>query len=123
MRTWTTDELSAFATTDEMQITTYRRDGDPRTPLPIWMVTYGDAVYIRSTNGLDAAWYRAASGQGEGQVTVGRTTEDVTFASVEENVEDAVDAAYRTKYARYARIAEHMTEPGPRATTLKVTPR
>jgi hypothetical protein len=33
-----------------------------------------------------------------------------------------VDAAYRTKYRRYASIAEHLAEPGPRAATLQVHP-
>jgi len=43
---------------------------------------------------------------------------------VDEGVNDAIDAAYRTKYHRYAdSYVTHMIRPEARATTIKLIPR
>lgn len=39
------------------------------------------------------------------------------------DVNDAIDAAYRTKYGRYASYVRPMISPEARATTLKLVPR
>lgn len=78
----------------------------------------GDRLFIRSTNGRTADWFRAAvatgTGTGTGQIVFGRTTVDVSFAEAAADDLAAVDAAHRHKYGRYASIVDHLTEPGPR---------
>lgn len=79
-------------------------------------------MYVRSTNGRGAAWFRAAIADGTGRIVAGGKAYEVAFT--EAGAEDlaAVDAAYRRKYGRYASIVDHLTGAGPRAATLQVHP-
>lgn len=123
MPDWSTQDLHAFASTEEVQLTTRRANGTLRSPRIIWVVTSAERVFIRSTNGPGAAWYRAATATGAGQLTARGVTHDVTFTHVEDDADlAAADAGYRAKYGRYASIVDHLEEPGPRAATLEVRP-
>lgn len=123
MPDWTSQALHDLATTDEVHLATRRADGTLRSPRIIWVVTSGQRVFIRSTNGPTAAWYRAATASGTGQLTARASAQDVTFTHVDDEADltDA-DAAYRAKYGRYASIVDHLQEPGPRTATLEVHP-
>ncbi len=79
-------------------------------------------MFIRSTNGRTAAWFRAAIASGRGVVRAGGRPFDVAFTEAAEADLAAVDAAYRGKYGRYASIVDHLQETGPRAATLEVHP-
>src|SRR3954451_1838104 len=57
MTTWTSDELDKIGETDELEIASLRRDGTLRKPVIIWVVRYGNDLYVRSGYGHDAAWY------------------------------------------------------------------
>ena len=49
---------------------------------------------------------------------------DVTFADADHDLDDEIDAAYRTKYQRYpTNIRESLTTPGARSTTQRLVPR
>lgn len=120
---WGSDDLEALAGTEEVRLRTRRRDGTLRSPRIIWVVTDGDRVFIRSTNGRGADWFRWALATGAGQLLVGDGTHDVRFTEVQDEAElQAADAGYRDKYARYASIVDHLLEVGPRAATLEVLP-
>ena len=48
------------------------------------------------------SWFRAAQTAREGHVSAGGAEKDVDFVDAGEDVNDAIDAAYRTKDGRYA---------------------
>jgi len=121
--TWSPEELDRIGAAEELQIAPRRRDGSLRRPLPIWVVRVGGDLYVRSWRGTGGSWYRAAQATREGHISAGALEKEVAFADADENVEDAVDAAYRDKYVRYASYVEPMIAPQARATTLKLVPR
>ena len=123
MTAWTNDELNKIERTEELQISSLRKDGSLRKLVTVWVVRVGDDVYVRSTNGRTASWFRGAQDRHEGRVWVGGINKDVAFVEeTDPNVNEKIDQAYRAKYRRYAGIASHMTDSGPRAATLKLVP-
>ena len=125
MATWTADELDAIGGTDELRIAALRTDGTLRNPVTIWVVRVGDDLYVRSYKGDGSAWYRAAAARPRGRVSAGGVDADVTFTAVPDvDVNDRIDAAYRTKYQRYgAAYVDPMVAPTARAATLRLLPR
>lgn len=123
MSTWTAEEARAISAPDEVRVAPRRADGSLRSSTIIWIVAVGDRVFIRSANGPDAAWYRAARRTGSGQLLSAGTTHEVSFThSTDERDLAAVDAAYRATYRRYASIVDNLNESTPRSATLEVTP-
>jgi len=123
MTTWTPDELDRIAAAEQLRIQPRRADGTLRTPVPIWVVRHGDDLYVRSFNGPGGAWYRTAQASYQGRIEAGGVTKEVSFAEVGEDLNDVVDAAYRTKYGRYTSYVAPMVAPASRGTTLKLVPR
>jgi hypothetical protein len=124
MPEWTSDELSKIAAADELQIATRRRDGTLRVPVTIWVVRHGDELYVRSWHGRTAAWFRGTQDRHEGHIRAGGVDKDVAFADVDHDLDDKIDASYRTKYGRYgARFVDPMVAPEARAATIKLVPR
>lgn len=123
MSDWTAQALQQLTSAQEVHVATRRRDGTLRSPRVIWVVTAGTRVFIRSTNGRDAAWFRAAIATGAGQIQARSAAYDVVFTQTQQEVDlAAADAGYRTKYGHYASIVDHLEEAGPRAATLEVHP-
>jgi hypothetical protein len=122
MNDWTPRDAHAITSPQEVQVIPRRRDGTLRSPTTIWVVGDGDRVFIRSTNGRTAAWFRAAIASGSGQIVADGTARDVAFTEADDDELATVDAAYRVKYGRYASIVDHLEEDGPRAATLQVHP-
>ena len=123
MAAWSTDDVRRLADPEEVHVVTRRRAGSLRPPRIIWIVADGRRVFIRSTNGRDADWFRWARATGAGQIIAGGTPQDVAFTEVTlERDLAAADAGYRSKYGDYASIVDHLLGPGPRAATLEVTP-
>src|SRR3954452_13747614 len=120
---WTADELDRIGGNDELRIAPRGKDGTLRRAVPIWVVRVGDELYVRSWRGDDGRWYRAAKANGEGQVAAGGVTKDVALLAARDEVNDAVDAAFREKYGRYPGYVEPMVAPQARATTLRLAPR
>lgn len=123
MTNWSRDQAAAIATAQEGRVATRRSDGSLRAQRTIWIVHTGERVFIRSTNGREAGWFRAAIATGTGQIIVGQETYDVVFRQVSDPGDLAVtDQGYRAKYRQYASIVSHLEEDGPRSATLEVTP-
>jgi hypothetical protein len=124
MTAWTGDELASIGTADELDIAPLRAGGTLRNPVTIWVVRYGDDLYVRSARGPGGAWFRAAQERHEGRVQAGGIEKDVTFAEeTDPAVNDQIDAAYRGKYHRYSRsYVDPIVTPEARATTLKLVP-
>lgn len=123
MTTWTSDELATIGAAEELQLASRRRDGTLRPPVTIWVVRHGDELYVRSVNGCTTAWFRGAQVRDEGHIQAGGVGKDVRFVETDD-LTDAIDAAYRTKYHRYdASIVDSIVSPQARAATLKLVPR
>ena len=125
MTAWTSDELKKVETAEELKIASLRRDGTLRKPVIIWVVRVGDELYVRSVNGRTSAWFRGVESRHEGQIRAGGVVKDVTFVEEPDpTVNEQIDAAYRTKYRRYAEsIINHINGSEARAATIKLVPR
>lgn len=124
MTTWTNDELKKIGTAEELKIASIRHDDTLRKPVIIWVVRVGDEIYVRSVNGRTSAWFRGMQTRHKGQIQAGGVVKDVSF--VEESdpgINDQIDAAYRTKYRRYAEsIIHQINGSDARAATIKLVP-
>ena len=125
MTTWTSNELTKIGTAEELLITSLRSDGTLRKPVIIWVVRLGDDLYVRSVNGRNGAWFRGVQVRHEGRIQAGGVEKDVIF--VEETdamINEQIDAAYRTKYHRYATsIINSIISSMARSATIKLVPR
>ncbi len=124
MTMWTSDELNKIGTAEELEIASLRRDGTLRNPVTIWVIRHGDDLYVRSVNGRTAAWFRGTQVRHEGHIQAGGVDKDVTFVDADPDLNDQIDAAYRTKYRRYAAsIIRSIVSPEARSATIKLVPR
>jgi hypothetical protein len=123
MAGWTRDELERIGAADELHISTVRGDGTLRDPVTIWVVSLGDDLYVRSVNGRGASWFRGARTRHEAHIRAGGVDGDVSLVETG-GLADEIDAAYRTKYRRYAAaIVDSVLSPDARAATLRLVPR
>lgn len=124
MTTWTRGELDRIGKADELQIASRRRDGTLSKPVTVWVVRHGDALFVRSGYGRDAAWFRGTQIRQEGHITAGGVDKDIEFVDADPAFNDQIDAAYRVKYRRYGlRWVNTMTTPDARSATIKLVPR
>jgi hypothetical protein len=125
MTTWMSDELKKIGTAEELQIASLRQDGTLRNRVTIWIVRVGDDLYVRSVYGRSSVWFRGTQTRHEGRIQAGGVDKDVTFVEeTEALVNEQIDAAYRTKYRRYAASIVNTTlTPEARAATIKLVPR
>lgn len=92
------------------------------TPTWVWSVAVGGSLFVRAYHGTSSRWYQAALRQKAGRITAAGMTKEVTFKPVRGALNDRIDDAYRAKYAR-SRYLEPMIGAGPRAATVRITPR
>lgn len=122
---WTEQDLAEIDRQDELDVAPRRADGSLAKPRIVWAVRVDDAVYVRSVNGAEGAWYRTTRASHEGHVTIGSVDRDVAFVDVDDagdGLDDRIDDAYRAKYARYRGPVASITAAKARATTLRLTP-
>jgi len=125
MTIWTSDELNKIGTAEELQLTSLRGDGTLRKPVTIWVVRVGDDLYVRPINGRTSAWFRGTQVRHEGHIQAGGVDKDVAFVDeADPDINDQIDAAYHTKYRRYAAsIINTTVSPKSRSATIKLVPR
>jgi hypothetical protein len=125
MTPWTSDELNRIGTAEELRIASVRRDGTLRSPRIIWVVRVGDDLYVRSVYGRTSAWFRGVQTRHEGHIRAGGVDKDVAFVEESDpNRQEQIDAAYRTKYRKYAgNIVNSTLTPEARSATIKLVPR
>jgi hypothetical protein len=121
--TWTDDGLAAVGTAEELELSSRRSDGTLRPFVTMWVVRVGDDLYVRSAHGPDNGWYRRAVASGTGRIRAGGIERDVTFATANPGVHDAIDAAYHAKYDRYGpRIVGTVVGTAAADVTVRLTP-
>jgi hypothetical protein len=124
MAAWSEDELTKIGRADELEIAPLRRDGTLGRRVTIWVVPFGDGLYVRSWKGRTAAWFRGTQVRHEGRIWAGGVETDVSFVDADHDIDDALDAAYRAKYRQYGeRFVGPMVSPEARSTTIKLVPR
>ena len=124
MNEWTSAELKKIETAEELRIATLRSDGTLRKAVIIWVVRLGDDLYVRSVNGRTSAWFRGVQSRHAGHIQAGGVEKDVTFIEEPDaNLNNQVDAAYASKYRRYASIIPSINSSTARAATIKLVPR
>ena len=124
MTAWPSDELEKIATADELQLASARPDGRLRKPVTIWVVRLGDEIYVRSVNGRNSHWFRGVEDRHEGHIHAGGVDKDVRFVEADDDLNDEIEAAYRTKYRHYnASVVDPLFTPGAKAATLELVPR
>jgi hypothetical protein len=124
MAKWPTEELTRIGRAEEVRIASLRRDGTRRKPVTTWVVPSGESLYVRSVKGHEGAWFRGVQETHEGRISASGLDREVTFVNADHEIDDEVDAAYRTKYRRYAgSILNSVLTPQARSATLKIEPR
>ena len=124
MTNWPREELEKIAAADELQLASARPDGRLRKPVTIWVVRLGDDIYVRSVNGRNSHWFRGVEDRHEGHISAGGVDTDVRFVEAGDDVNDEIEAAYRTKYRHYnASVVDPLFTPGAKAATLELVPR
>jgi hypothetical protein len=122
MSTWTAEQLQKIGSTDDFHISPYRDDGTtPGTPTWIWSVVVDGGVYVRAYNGTTSRWHRSAIRNGAGRISAGGIDTEVSFTTVDGEINDLVDAAYATKYAASPYLPP-MISARTRAATVRVDP-
>ena len=124
MSEWTSGQLDKIGAADELEIAARRPDGSLRPYTTIWVVRAGDGLYVRSYRGRGGAWFRSVLRRPEGRIRAAGVERDVTFTEVGDEGHDAIDQAYREKYAaRYAStIVDPILSPDAAAATLWLVP-
>jgi hypothetical protein len=125
MTIWTNDELRTIEAAEELELASARPDGTLRNPVTIWVVRVGDDLYVRSWKGRAGSWFRASQVRREGHIQAAGVGNDVTFVvEADADINDQIDAAYRTKYRRSGgRYVNAMVAAQARAATIKLVPR
>jgi hypothetical protein len=122
MSAWTNHELDRIAAADELELASARADGTLRGPVTVWVVRFGDELFVRSWRGRGSTWFSGVLDRHRGRVSAGGVSRDVVFEEVRD-LDAEIDAAYRTKYRRYeARVVDPMVAPQAQAATLRLVP-
>jgi hypothetical protein len=125
MTAWTSDELNKIGKADELDIASLRADGTLRKPVTIWVVRVEDGLYVRAYKGRSGPWFRGVLTCHAGHIRSDGIDKEVTFVEVTDlDINNQVDAAYRSKYGHYeAEYVDPMVAPDARAATIQLVPR
>jgi hypothetical protein len=123
MSSWSKEELRKIAGSDDLHISPFREDGlTYGTPTWIWSVVVDGNLYVRAYNGTNSSWHQAATKQKAGRIVAGGLTKEVAFETVEGQIDDRIDDAYRAKY-QSSPYLKPMISTRARSATVKIVPK
>jgi hypothetical protein len=123
MSSWSKEELRKIAGSDDLHISPFREDGVTYgTPTWIWSVVVDNNLYVRAYNGTNSSWHQAATKQKAGRIVAGGLTKEVAFETVEGQIDDRIDDAYRAKY-QSSPYLKPMISTRARSATVKIVPK
>jgi hypothetical protein len=117
---WTPAELAAISDVEEVHVSSRPADRSLSPGQTIWAVVVDGAVFIRSTDGPEKPWFRAAKNRGVGQFQAGKAVFDVTFHDAADLDQDLIEAEYRRKYRH--RPAYNVNRAAGSTATLRLLP-
>jgi hypothetical protein len=124
---WSPNELERIDKAEELRIATQRSDGTLRRGVPIWVVSVGGHVYVRTWYRRDDGWFGRAVDSRRARIEIAGLEADVAVDDIGDDKSDLrarIDAAYRAKYGRYgAATVGRMVSDEAAATTLRLTRR
>jgi hypothetical protein len=124
MNSWAPEDLDKIGGSEELGIAALRGDASLRPYTTIWVVRVGNDLYVRSVRGRDSVWFSSAVQRHEGRIRAGGTERDVTFEEPSDADHDAIDEAFRRKYAQYpAEDVDPTVTEAARAATLRLNSR
>ena len=91
MSAWSKEELPRMGRAEEIDIAVRRPDGGLRDRVTIWVVPHSDALYVRSVNGRDGAWFRAVQETYKGRVWAGGVEKERHCKAQREGQEEEAD--------------------------------
>jgi hypothetical protein len=121
---WSPAELQEINAARELQIASRRADGTLRQWVPIWAVSTGGLVYVRTWYWRDTGWFGHVLASRRARIRVPGLEADVAVEDVGEGTPElraGVNAAYETKYGRGGGT-ERMVSAEAAAATLRLSP-
>lgn len=118
---WSAGELHAISSSHELEIATIREDGTLRRWTPIWVVTAGSEVFVRTWYRRTTGWYGDAVTRRLAHIRVPGLEAEVHIEDIglaEPGAHQRVNAAYAKKYG-----AGQMTDDRTASTTLRLSKR
>ena len=123
MSGWQSEELERIGAAEELELASARSDGTLRRPVTIGVMRHGDDLYVRSVYGRTSNWFRGTQERHEGHISAGGVDKDVQFVEAGDDMNDEIDAGYRTKYvSQPAAYVDPIVTPQARAATIKLVP-
>ena len=122
--TWSPAELQEINAARELQIAGRRGDGTLRQWVPVWAVSTGGLVYVRTWYRRDTGWFGQVLASRRARIRVPGLEADVAVEDVGEGTPElraGVDAAYEAKYGRGGGTGR-MVSAEAAAATLRLSP-
>ena len=121
--TWTPDELQRIGGAPELEIASRRADGVLRRWVPIWVVSTGGQVYVRTWYRRETGWFGQVLASHRARIRVPCLEADVAVEDVgagTPGLRAGIDDAYCAKYGRFGGT-ERMVADEAAAATLRLS--
>jgi hypothetical protein len=121
---WTSDEAARISAAPELEIASRRPDGTLRGWVPVWVVSVGRQVYVRTWYRRDSGWFGRVLAAGQARIRVPGLETDVAVADIgagSAGLRAGVDAAYEAKYGPLGGTQRMVTDEAA-AATLELSP-
>jgi hypothetical protein len=122
--TWTPGELQRIGAARELQITGRRLDGTLRRWVPVWVVSAGGQVYVRTWYRRETGWFGQVLASHRARIRVPGVEADVAVEDLGQGMPElrpGIDAAYRAKYGDHGGTERMLTDEAA-AATLRLSP-
>ncbi len=123
---WSPEELERLSRAEELLIAARRAEGTLRRWVPIWVVSVGGQVYVRTWYRRDSGWFARVLDSRRARIRVPGLEADVLIQDVGAGgakLHADVDDAYRKKYVLIGRDAvDRMVTLDAAAATLQLIP-